>query len=403
MSLPPDNGAYYTAQEKSPYGLDPFAVLGLPADTDGLTQASARLHARTVLHHVFERSGLGSTTSGKGGLTAGLRVPLWRHVNDARSMIACNEDDFQSLRLRWIHRGSMQTWNPLAPVGSAEALRPREVSHSSKKPSVYQEVDLGKHARGMGTAEDPFSFDDLEDEEEEEDVILARSPPKRHPRTQRGAVSPQPPHLRSSPPPTYLRSTAGSHPPPHPYTQRGAFDPRPPPPASNPPSAQPEPTTRSRRSVHSSTSKNPRADTFDTPSATTAEPPSATASRGRTAASARNPATPSKRRLEPRGIYLGTWRKSGLRARYSNAVYGSQDAKGRINRRISKEDAHGSVVHHGAYDCRRTACSHHDIDYVGNYRNMTKEEVDAAIVEELTNGGRRGGGDSMDDDFEDYV
>lgn len=64
------NGAYYTQQESSPHGLDPFAAIGLRAYAEGLTQRGARAHTRLALRHVFERSGHG-TDIPQGGLTTG--------------------------------------------------------------------------------------------------------------------------------------------------------------------------------------------------------------------------------------------------------------------------------------------------------------------------------------------
>lgn len=47
----------YTAQDETKTGLDPFAVIGKRADSAGLTQRGARLHARIAVKHVYERSG----------------------------------------------------------------------------------------------------------------------------------------------------------------------------------------------------------------------------------------------------------------------------------------------------------------------------------------------------------
>lgn len=64
----------------------------------------------------------------------------------------------------------------------------------------------------------------------------------------------------------------------------------------------------------------------------------------------------------------------------ANAVYGSRDRRDHINRRISKESQHGEVVLGGAYETRRTACRHDDIDYIPRYQGMSAEEVNAAIM-----------------------
>lgn len=101
---------------------------------------------------------------------------------------------------------------------------------------------------------------------------------------------------------------------------------------------------------------------------------------------ARNHPTPQKRRLDPRGVLLGTWKHSGLPAVQSNAVFGSRDALNRINRRISKETPSGAVVQGGNMDARKTACSHDDVDYVPRYQGMSDQEVKSHIMPLLAGG-----------------
>lgn len=91
------------------------------------------------------------------------------------------------------------------------------------------------------------------------------------------------------------------------------------------------------------------------------------------------PSTPSRRRREPLGAYVGRWNASGLPLHAANAVYAGVDAKGRINRRISKEDNSGTVVTGGSYDSKRTACSHDDIAYIDKYRGLAKATIDNMI------------------------
>lgn len=86
-----------------------------------------------------------------------------------------------------------------------------------------------------------------------------------------------------------------------------------------------------------------------------------------------NPPSHYRRRVNPRGIYLGTWRRSGLPVDRNNTVYGSRDRRHRINRRINKEIEGGIVVQGGNYDRLRTACSHPDIKCVTRYRGLSKE------------------------------
>lgn len=89
--------------------------------------------------------------------------------------------------------------------------------------------------------------------------------------------------------------------------------------------------------------------------------------------------SPSRRRREPLGVYVGRWNASGLGLHAANAVYASTDSRGRVNRRISKEDNAGSVVLGGAYDPKRTACSHDAIAYIDKYRGMSKGVIDNMI------------------------
>ncbi|KAI9798656.1 MAG: hypothetical protein M1833_004645 [Piccolia ochrophora] len=86
---------------------------------------------------------------------------------------------------------------------------------------------------------------------------------------------------------------------------------------------------------------------------------------------------------EPLGLFLGTFAASGLPANgvnalfVPNAVYGSRDQQGRINRRVSKQDRNNRAVTGGNYDPTRTSCSHQDIDYKPEFAGMDKEQVDA--------------------------
>ena len=74
---------------------------------------------------------------------------------------------------------------------------------------------------------------------------------------------------------------------------------------------------------------------------------------------------------------------TAITADQSNAVYGSQDARGRVNRRISKETPGGRVVVGGMYDSLRTACRHEDVAHLSHLAAMSKSEVDTYIREEL--------------------
>ena len=67
----------------------------------------------------------------------------------------------------------------------------------------------------------------------------------------------------------------------------------------------------------------------------------------------------------------------------SNAVYGFRDSFGRINRRISKQNAAGSLVIGGSYSCHRTSCAHEDIDYAPHLAGRSKAEIDELVGRQL--------------------
>lgn len=75
-----------------------------------------------------------------------------------------------------------------------------------------------------------------------------------------------------------------------------------------------------------------------------------------------------KRRYNPRGLLLRTWKHTGLDAVRANAVYGSRDKQNGINRRISKESPTGQLASGRDFNNKITACSHEDIDYLPQYR-----------------------------------
>ena len=314
------DGAYFTEQESNKK-LDPFAVLGLHADDNQLSMTGCRYHIRKqVMPHVFER-GAG------GALTRGPRVPLWRHVNVVKEMLlAGSKTHFESVKAQWAGR-SVQMWNPFEAPGSVEALVPLrsrfgKSSYSFPACSVLcfafpcLRLTLGLH-----TVPPQYHQPDVEEVEDEYDVAQRQN----------------------------QSSTAGTGTKENPFEFDDEDD--------NTTSATPS-------------TPLPR----PTPSTPLSRP---FASYGNASS---HPPSSHHRRMEPRGVYLGTWINSGLPAANSNAVYGSRDRKDRINRRISKEDNYGRVVIGGRYDHKRTACSHADINYIPKYQGMSKEQVDAAIM-----------------------
>ena len=82
-------------------------------------------------------------------------------------------------------------------------------------------------------------------------------------------------------------------------------------------------------------------------------------------------------------MFLGTWRGLGLPPERTNAVYGYRDKLGRYNRRFFTEDRDDNVVMGGAYDARKTACGHADVDYIRPLQGLAAAEVKARVMLEL--------------------
>ena len=107
------------AQERGS-ALDVFAVLGMPANNNGFMHFGATRHyERRIVKHVPEQEDATPRTVGP-------LVPLRSHVDIAKKMLLdhCNPEDFEEYKVEWSQH-SAETWNPFAPVGSAEALRTR--------------------------------------------------------------------------------------------------------------------------------------------------------------------------------------------------------------------------------------------------------------------------------------
>ncbi len=148
---------------------------------------------------------------------------------------------------------------------------------------------------------------------------------------------------------------------------------RPPPPRASAAAAPPPPTTPSRSARRRAWAPGPR------PHAVPSTPRTPRVSRPAQRGSGSGSGSGHRRRVEPKGIYLGSWRGSGLPANVSNAVYGSRDVFNRINRRISKEDNQGHIIWGGSFSSHTTACSHKMIQYITRFAGMTKAEVDSHI------------------------
>ena len=99
-----------------------------------------------------------------------------------------------------------------------------------------------------------------------------------------------------------------------------------------------------------------------------------------------------RRRTRPVGVFLGTWRNSGLEAAASPSVYGSRDRRGRINRRLSKWTPAGVLVTGGNYSAFRTSCTHDDVLYAVHFQGLGREEIDRRVGRQLAIEEGPGGG-----------
>ena len=124
-------------------------------------------------------------------------------------------------------------------------------------------------------------------------------------------------------------------------------------------------------------------------------PPTTPQARRRRQPATPPPATPSprtprrsaarpKQHDPPAGIYVGTWKGSGLSARrvalgLVNTVYMSVDKRGFVRRRITKWDRHGEEVMESNWDGSSISCPHEDIKYVRRFKGMSKDQVDEEV------------------------
>jgi hypothetical protein len=108
-----ENGARYDPLRHTT--INPFEVIGLDPRTPMKLEDVHRHIRNKVMRHVFE-------ASRDSGLTTGPDVPTWRQVNLAREVFLAT-NDIRQLRRCW-QRSTRLRWNPMAPVGSADAKRP---------------------------------------------------------------------------------------------------------------------------------------------------------------------------------------------------------------------------------------------------------------------------------------
>ena len=94
------------------------------------------------------------------------------------------------------------------------------------------------------------------------------------------------------------------------------------------------------------------------------------------------------------------WRHSGLPRHRANVVYGSRDALGRYNRRISKYSPDGKVVKGGIFSAKKTICSHDDMDYEDEYKGLGDMAVKDRVILLLLAMAYRDNADDADDEDE---
>jgi len=100
------DGAYFEIQGDQ---LNPFEVLSLPVDDNGLTRRDVRMHCRNVVcRHVVAPA-----------RTRGPRVPTCSQVYRARDILLASLEEERKV---WAGFGVHQTWNPREPPGSPAAL-----------------------------------------------------------------------------------------------------------------------------------------------------------------------------------------------------------------------------------------------------------------------------------------
>ena len=321
-----ENGSYFTEQlAKGKHDFDPFAVLGLFPDDIFLAQYGARKHCkRVVSRHVDESDGGAAKTTGP-------RVPLWAHVHMAHELLFgadVSSDLFESRRMQWAPR-STQVWNPYAEPGSTAAKLPltsRDGTSASSPCGCYWILTRVLHAVPL----------------------------------------------------SYYTADPNDAPPPNASKDDGM-------------------ELWEGNDHEDNDDENEDDDDGDNDSVqeVPGPPPTTPQARRRRQPATSPPATPSPRtprqsaaRLRqhdpPAGIYVGTWKGSGLSARrvalgLVNTVYMSVDKRGFVRRRITKWDRHGEEVMGSNWDGSSISCPHEDIKYVQRFKGMSKEQVDEEV------------------------
>ncbi|KAI4208824.1 MAG: hypothetical protein LQ351_008165 [Letrouitia transgressa] len=326
------HGSYFASREE--HGIfSAFQALGLDAEVEKLTMRGLRfvthlaflklfltLHAaRYHYKHVVMGHVFQRGTEGPSSAsTQGPRVPTWTQVNTAMDMLMPTKGKKPKQDMEAL-QAAVRDW----------MRNPHPSMWNPMEPPGSVEATLPRTSRFVNPRYHQPDVEEVPDDfdERREDPKAARSRPRPQASARRG-TSGNPFNVESDEDDDPVQERAGSPP-------------------------------RRRR---------------------TQNPPPETPNRDQNRAPSKRPSS-SRPRLTPRGILLGTWKNSGLPPARSHAVYGSRDAKDRINRRISKVGLDGEVIMGiNFFDAYKTACKHEDIDYVEKFYGMSKEEVDSIIM-----------------------
>ncbi|KAL8689012.1 MAG: hypothetical protein Q9218_005218, partial [Villophora microphyllina] len=315
-------------------GPDPFAVVGLPANDPLHTKRSIGLHVRKVVSpHVYERGQVK-------GLTQGKTVPTWSQVNEARDKLLVDQSTLDATRKFWLGKGSKVVWNPFAEIGSDAA---RRGSKTPRKFVLHADLKSGTNPFFLHAVPKSYytaTAEDVADEHFGASNAPPRTPAKSATKPDLGTSYWNPVNVDHDDDPF-----VGNHPAFEGYF-RGPYN------------AYMQATAgKTTGGVSAASSRS-----------SPIFPPS------------RQPATPSKRRQDPKGVMIGTWKHSfpgSPSASRGNAVYASRDRNGRVCRRLSKEDPDGNVVVGGQFHAKKTNVKHKDVLHVGEFEGLDKEQVEA--------------------------
>nr|AUW31017.1 hypothetical protein [Cladonia uncialis subsp. uncialis] len=143
----PRDGSYFDELDRANF--DPFAIFGLRADDDDLSQRDVQRHFKhRLVQHVFERA----------GGVAQSHIPTWKHANAAKDMLFGTEVSMGPFRADdpfWVGSDddgddndhdqdhNRTTSSPLAPEPMPKAKRTRR-----KRPALTQTTPANPRSAG---------------------------------------------------------------------------------------------------------------------------------------------------------------------------------------------------------------------------------------------------------------